>query len=159
MYRADLKIKPKLESLETLKKVIPNYIAEINFVSYLFDKASANQNDKRRDEEGCLPDGVVYGKISFEDQDKEMAKVRIIHDQLIELLKIEEIDELLDDTQDLWNCLSLRKKYYSDATNQLKSKNEEKFESLLLQKSNKLNKDFIEYYKAAIQLYQKGKSA
>lgn len=66
---------------------------------------------------------------------------------------------LLKDAQELWNCLSLRKEYYKEATNEFVSKKEKEFNHLLNETSDKLNNDFIEYYKSKIELYEKGKSA
>ena len=41
-YKANVEIEPKLEALYTLRKLIPDYIAEINYVTYLYCKAAAN---------------------------------------------------------------------------------------------------------------------
>lgn len=158
-YKANVEIEPKLEALYTLRKLIPDYIAEINYVTYLYCKAAANQNDERRAKENILPDGVIWGNITFEDHDRQMAKTKLVHEHLTAILRLEGAALLLKDAQELWNCLSLRKEYYKEVTNEFVSKKEKEFNHLLNETSDKLNNDFIEYYKSKIELYEKGKSA
>lgn len=159
MYKADMIIKPKIEELHDLRDLIPIYISNINYASYLFFKASANQRDKMMAEAKALPRGVVYGKVNFEDYDKQMDKTKALHEQLVALLRLQNNQVILNDVEELWDWFGKKNDYNQDSTNACLSKKEEKFNNLLHKRSSKLNDDFIKDYQNKIKLYQKGKSS
>ena len=150
MYKANMVTKPKLENLNALKRLIPNYIAEVSFTTYLFFKATANQRDKMLDKSHGKTYGAIYGNIDFEDHDRQMKRAKALHEQLVALLKLQDNQLLLKDVQDIWNLLGVRKEYNQQSTNLYLSDKEKKYNDKMNQLTSKLNNDFIIFYKQNI---------
>ena len=150
MYKLNIIVKPEIQDLNTLRTLIPNYIAEVSFTAYLFFKATANQRDKMLDNSHGKTFGAIYGNIDFEDHDRQMNKAKSLYEQLVALLKLQGNHHLLTDVQEVWNCLGLRKKYNQESSNLYTSEKEKEFNLKMKQATDKLNKDFIRFYQDTI---------
>lgn len=148
-YKANLEIKSRLSILNSIKKLVPDYIAQTNYALYIYSKGWSNANDKRLEKSGALPPGVIIGKTEISDYDAQLTRAKVVYFELETELRIYGCCQLIDDVENMWNILSHDnlKEISSTATNQYVSKEEQQIFDEFNKRKDKLNKDFSSWYK------------
>lgn len=148
-YRANLEIKNKLDVVNSIKELVPKYIAETNYALYLHSKAWANVNDINNGIDKLAHPKVVIGRTELADYDDQLTKAKKAYFELKANLDIYDAKDLLADVVALWNVLSHENlnKISSTATNIEVSESEQKVFNEFETKKNKLTNDLIKWYK------------
>lgn len=152
-YKANLKINSKLELLKTVRKLVPDYITEVNATLYSYMKGWSNENDKKAKAENLLPPNIIMGETGLEDYDSRLTKAKIVYHELKTTLQIYENQQLLKDVELVWSILDKKNRdiIASVATNRGISPEEEKINSDFEKVSNKLTEDFTKWYNDEFQ--------
>lgn len=148
-YKANLEIKSRLSILNSIKKLVPDYIAQTSYALYIYSKDWSNANDKRLEKSGALPPGVIIGKTEISDYDAQLTRAKVVYFELETELRIYGCCQLIDDVENMWNILSHDnlKEISSTATNQYVSKEEQQIFDEFNKRKDKLNKNFSSWYK------------
>lgn len=148
-YKANLEIKSRLSILNSIKKLVPDYIAQTNYALYIYSKGWSNANDERLEKSGALSPGVIIGKTEISDYDAQLTRAKVVYFELETELRIYGCCQLIDDVENMWNILSHDnlKEISSTATNQYVSKEEQQIFDEFNKRKDKLNKDFSSWYK------------
>lgn len=152
-YRANLKIKNKLDVVNLIRELIPKYIAETNYALYLYSKAWANINDTSNGMDKMSNPKVIIGRTELADYDDQLTKAKKAYFDLKANLDIYEAKDLLVDVETLWDTLNHKNLHEisSNATNIDVTKPEQKVFDEFESKKEVLTKDFIKWYKKEFQ--------
>lgn len=137
-YRGNLEINRKLNTIDTIKKLIPKYLANVEYLCYVYGKACSNRND-----------GKGQGSTTFEDYDRQMDKAKTIRKQLELDLKIANNTEVLVlDIESIWKVIDDLGRYFNTSTNSYLSDKEKEFNKNFKKLSDLLMDDCISWYQS-----------
>lgn len=109
MYKANLERKSKLDLLQSIRILVPEYIASVDYALYLYIKASADENDKMQDEVRRLAPGVKYGNTTFEDYSKQLNEAKSRFFDLKNNLAIYKANNLEEYVDRVWHILDTKR--------------------------------------------------
>ena len=146
MYQANLEIKSKLDIIQSIKKLVPDYIAGTNYTLYLYSKAWSNTNDKRKP-------NVIIGRTEIADYDAQLTQAKRVYFELKTNLQVYEVELLLKEAEELWAVLNHENLYKisSTATNESITDPEQEVFDEFEEKKKKLIQDFSKWYKEEFQ--------
>lgn len=137
-YKANLEINRELNSIDSVKQLVPKYLASVEYLCYLYGKASADQNDHRK-----------KNRVTFIDYDKQMDKAKNLRKTLdLDLAVAKNTNKLVLDAQTIWGVLDELGMYFNSATNRCVSDKEKQFNKLFNKMSNLMMADCASWYQS-----------